>query len=121
VGLAHNDLAGNMIPPYTPQELVNLLDEHEIFVELSTDPETDYYRQENEVHRQVWQALADSGVEFSVGSDMHGEIDRVVDLADAHAYLEERGLIDRLITRRWDPELHMWRRRSNSKDDRNSR
>ena len=111
VGLAHNNLADNMIPPYTPQELADLLQEHGIFVELSTDPVTAYYARDDEANRQVWDALARSEVEFSVGSDTHEFIDQVTAVEDAHLFLDKRGLSERLITNRWDPELHMWRPR----------
>ena len=111
VGLAHNDLAANMIPPYTPHELASLLQEHRIFVELSTDPETAHYARGDEANVQVWDALAESEVEFSVGSDAHEYIDQVTAVEEAHHYLESRGLADRLITHRWDAEFHMWRPR----------
>jgi len=109
VGLAHNDLCVTLIPPYTPQELAGLLAEHAIFVELSTAPATVNYRATDPDHIVLWDALAQSRVRFSVGSDTHAAIDQVADVADAHRFLEGRGLLDRLITHWWDSEFHMWR------------
>jgi DNA polymerase (family 10) len=107
-GLAHNNLSQNFAESYTPEALVSLLQENRLFVELSTNPETMYYRDESPYNLQLWDALAESDVRFSIGSDAHRRIDDVAKVADAHAFLEERGLLDRLITIAWDPNTLLW-------------
>jgi histidinol phosphatase-like PHP family hydrolase len=109
VGLAHNHLARNLCPRYTPRELARLLQEHDIFVELSTAPHTAYYRDTTPLNLQVWDALADSDVWFSVGSDAHTSIDDVSGVGDAYRFLRDRGLLDRLITACWDSVRRRWK------------
>jgi histidinol phosphatase-like PHP family hydrolase len=111
VGLAHNHLARNFLPAWSPQELATTLQEHDVFVELSTAPETCTYRNVEPEDVAVWQALAEAGVRFSVGSDAHHSIEQVADVQDAHDFLAERGLLDRLITASWEPVLRTWRDR----------
>lgn len=107
VGLAHNDLSRNM-RGYTPERLVSLLQEHEVFVELSDNPLTAYYRGTDPHNVRLWHLLAESEVHLSVGSDTHGRIDDVANVRQAHRFLEERGLLDRLITNWWDPSRQTW-------------
>jgi histidinol phosphatase-like PHP family hydrolase len=107
-GLAHSNLSRNFAASYTPEQLVRLLEEHGLFVELSTNPETAYYRSQDSYTLRLWQVLAESKVRFSIGSDTHQHIDDVAQVADAHQFLEVRGLLDRLITADWDPERRTW-------------
>jgi histidinol phosphatase-like PHP family hydrolase len=107
-GLAHNNLRQNFAECYTPEVLIALLQEHHLFVELSTNPETLYYRDRDPYNTRLWDALAESEVRFSIGSDAHRRIDDVARVADAHQFLGERGLLDRLITAAWDPDARRW-------------
>jgi len=109
VGLAHNDLSRNMGPYYRVDELVSLLEEYDIFIELSTNPYTMYYKSSDADNRQLWRALAKSKVRFSIGSDTHGFIADVGYVRDACSFLRERGMIDRLITNWWDPDHRVWK------------
>jgi histidinol phosphatase-like PHP family hydrolase len=109
VGLAHNDLGANFSERYAPEALVELLDTNDLFLELSTAPQTGYYRAQDPYTHRVWTCLAESGVRYSVGSDAHGQIDAVAEVDDAHRFLEERGLEQRLITRWWDGAMRCWR------------
>ena len=107
-GLAHNNLNQNFAECFTPEALVSLLQEHHLFVELSTNPETLNYRDEDPYSARLWDALAESDVRFSIGSDTHRRIDDIARVADAHQFLQERGLLDRLITTAWDPDMRRW-------------
>ena len=113
VGLAHNDLCHNFGSLYTPEQLVELLEKHHIFVEVSTGQATTTYNRTDPQHIQLWDALAapQSTVRFSVGSDTHNRIDDIGNVAGAHRFLQERGLLDRLITTGWDPALRTWQDR----------
>ena len=108
VGLAHNHLSRNFGETYTPEELVALLEKHHIFIELSTGPLTCYYRDPAPYSLHLWDALAQSDVRFSIGSDTHDRIDDVAEVSNAHRFLQEHGLLDRLITARWDPGTRTW-------------
>lgn len=108
VGLAHNNLSENFAPSRTPGELVSVLQEHQIFVELSTSPLTQYYRDTDPYSLRLWGSLVESQVRFSIGSDTHGFIDHVANVRDAHRFLEERGALGRLITAWWDPSQRAW-------------
>lgn len=108
VGLAHSDLSRNFSSSYSPHELVALLQEHQIFVELSTRPQTRNYDLTDPYSVKLWVALAESEVLFSVGSDTHGRLDDVANLVGAHCFLETRNLLPRLITSRWDPTTRGW-------------
>ena len=107
VGLAHNNLRQNFAPIYAPGKLVSLLEEHDIFVELNSSL-AGYYEDRDPYNVLLWQALAASRVRFSVGSDTHEFIDDVGHVREAHRFLEERGLSDRLITSWWDPSRRAW-------------
>ena len=109
VGLAHNDLARNFASLYTPEQLVALLKDHRIFVEISTSPATTTYHRTDPYSVRLWEVLAESDVRFSVGSDTHNSIDDIANVAGAHRFLEERGLLDRLITNWWDPARQAWK------------
>ena len=108
VGLAHNNLSENFAPSRTPEELVSVLQENQIFVELSTSPLTQHYRDTDAYNLRLWGSLVESQVRFSIGSDTHGFIDDVASVGDAHRFLEERGALDRLITTWWDPSQRAW-------------
>jgi len=108
VGLAHNDLSHNFAPLYTPEQLVDLLERHDIFVELSTGPATATFDRTDAYSIRLWEVLAESDVRFSVGSDTHNRIDDLANVAGAHRFLEERGLLARLITNWWDPVRRAW-------------
>jgi histidinol phosphatase-like PHP family hydrolase len=108
-GLAHNDLSRNFASLYSPEQLVALLESHDIFVEISTAPATTTYTRSDPYSDHLWQVLAESAVRFSVGSDTHNRIDDMANVADAHRFLEERGLLGRLITNWWDPVWRTWR------------
>jgi histidinol phosphatase-like PHP family hydrolase len=108
VGLAHNHLSRNFGDSTSPEELVSRLAEHELFVELSTNPFTGYYKSSEPYNVRLWEALAESEVRFSVGSDTHGYIEQVAGVRDAHRFLEARGLLERLITARWDMLRQAW-------------
>jgi histidinol phosphatase-like PHP family hydrolase len=111
-GLAHNDLSRNFGGRFAPRKLVALLQEHDLFVELSTDPRTINYGGRDAYSRELWAALAESRVRFSIGSDTHAEIDEVSRVAHAYAFLQEQGLVQRLITADWDPVRRTWRDRA---------
>lgn len=107
-GLAHNDLARNFSEQYTPEHLAQLLEESGLFVELPTRSGTEYYRRDDPYTVRLWELLFEGGVRFSVGADTHRFIDDVARIDDAHHFLAERGLLDRLITASWDPDKRTW-------------
>jgi histidinol phosphatase-like PHP family hydrolase len=109
VGLAHNDLAANFSERYTPEALVELLEASDLFLELSTAPQHDYWRAQDDYTLRVWACLAESSVRYSVGSDAHQRIDAVGEIEDAHQFLEERGVRSQLITQWWHSALRYWR------------
>jgi histidinol phosphatase-like PHP family hydrolase len=109
VGLAHTDLGAAFARRYAPEALVEQLEANDLFVELPTGPGTHYYRAQDPYTLRVWECLAASRVRYSVGSDVHARIDDVGEIDDAHRFLEERGLRDRLITRWWEPTARRWR------------
>jgi histidinol phosphatase-like PHP family hydrolase len=109
VGLAHNNLSANLAERYAPEALVGLLEANDLFLELSTAPQHGYHRAQDDDTLRLWDCLADSSVRYSVGSDVHGRIDDVAEIDEAHQFLEERGLGERLITRWWEPTSRRWR------------
>jgi histidinol phosphatase-like PHP family hydrolase len=111
-GLAHNDLARNFADTHTPEELVQTLEENRLFVELSTRQGAMGYMSEEPYNLALWQALAGSEVLFSIGSDIHRFIDDVGDVATGHEFLARRGILDRVITTRWNSDTRTWSRRT---------
>ena len=97
----------------TNPDYVNLA-EQRIFIELSTaspyttgSPQTGqrvpYYRSDDAYTVALWAALREREVLFSIGSDTHADLAEVANIADAQAFLRERGWEDRLVT------AHYWR------------
>ncbi len=109
VGLAHNDLSANFSGGYAPEALVELLEANDLFLELSTAPGHGYHRAQDGYTLRVWECLAGSAVRYSVGSDVHGRIDDVAEVDDAHHFLDKRGLRQRLVTRWWEGTPRRWR------------
>jgi histidinol phosphatase-like PHP family hydrolase len=109
VGLAHSNLSANFAKRYAPEALVELLEQNDLFLELCTAPAHGYHRAQDPYTLRVWDSLAESEVCYSVGSDVHGRIDDVAEIDDAHEFLEERGLRERLLTRWWEPTSRRWR------------
>jgi histidinol phosphatase-like PHP family hydrolase len=108
-GLAHNDLSRNFAALYTPEELATILQQSGLFIELCTRPESINYTGAEPYDLQLWDLLARSKVYFSVGADAHRHIDQISNVADAHRFLGERGMLDRLITTLWDPTTRSWK------------
>ncbi|MBN1937858.1 MAG: hypothetical protein JW934_24605 [Anaerolineae bacterium] len=112
VGLAHNKLDRNFASIYPVNELAMLLAQHDMFVELSTCPQYANYGDQDAYSARLWQALQQNGIRFSIGSDTHHAAAEVVDVQEAHLFLQKRGLADRLITRDWDTTRQMWSSRA---------
>jgi histidinol phosphatase-like PHP family hydrolase len=110
VGLAHSNLSANFSERYAPEALVELLEANDLFLELSTAPEHRYHRAQDPYSLRVWECLAEGAVRFSVGSDVHGHIDDVAEVEDAHRFLDEHGLRERLITGWWQATRRRWRK-----------
>jgi histidinol phosphatase-like PHP family hydrolase len=108
VGLAHNHLSKNFAPYYSVKELVRALQDSDVFVELSTNPLTTYYADTDPYNIRLWQALAESSVRFSIGSDTHGFAADVARVENAYRFLENRGLQKQLITEWWNRSQHCW-------------
>jgi hypothetical protein len=70
------------------------------------------YMSEEPYNLALWQELAASEVLFSVGSDSHRFIDDVGDVDAGHEFLARRGILDRLITTRWNSNTRTWSRRT---------
>jgi len=108
VGLAHNNLSENFCSYYTADELAWALHEHDIFVELSTNPFTAYYKSTDPYSLELWKALAKHKVRFSIGSDTHDFAADVARVQNAHTFLENKGLLKQLITEWWNPRQKTW-------------
>jgi histidinol phosphatase-like PHP family hydrolase len=108
-GLAHNDFSRNFADLYTPAELVAILQEAGLFVELSTKAESINYAGTGPYDLRLWEVLARSEIYFSVGADAHRHVDEISNVADAHLYLRERGMLGRLVTTLWDPVTRSWK------------
>lgn len=114
VGLAHSFLARDLSHGATPQELARTLAEHEIFVELcpsqrnaARSPDSDtlipYYRYPGPYNEALWREVRDGDVLLSIGTDSHDRLSQIADVHDAWAYLQERELVDHLVTQRHWP------------------
>jgi histidinol phosphatase-like PHP family hydrolase len=108
VGLAHNHLCENFCAYYTIEELVHILQESDIFVELSTNPLTMYRTDSDSDNAHLWRAFAESEVRFSIGSDTHGFAADVARTEGAYRFLQRKGLADHLITEQWDSTSQRW-------------
>jgi histidinol phosphatase-like PHP family hydrolase len=107
-GLAHNALSRNFATLYTPEELVAILKESGLFVELSTRPGWINYQGAEPYDLSLWDLLAHSEVYFSIGADAHRHIDQISNVGEAHRFLAEWDLLDRLITTLWEPTTRTW-------------
>jgi len=112
VGLAHNFLARNFVPMLSATQLAQMLSEHRIFVELNTAEEYTaavspteepllYYRYPDPYNEAFFAACHEHEVLFSVGSDTHRYLEHVALVEDAHDFLREQHLAERLITKRF--------------------
>jgi histidinol phosphatase-like PHP family hydrolase len=108
-GLAHNDLARNFAALYTPDELAAILQESGLFVELCTRNGSINYRGAEPYENELWEQLAQRQVYFSVGADAHRQIDEIANVGDAHRFLAERNMLQRLITSLWNPSTRSWK------------
>ncbi len=114
VGLAHNPLARNFAPLMDAVDLVAALEDNEIFVELCPAHRNAifapdgrpvlHYRYPTPYNEALWAAFGRSRVLFSIGSDTHHSAAEVGVLNDAWEFLQERGLLDHLVTE------HFWKR-----------
>jgi len=100
VGLAHNDIGKNFRDTNSAS-LVNLLESHEIFVELCSSLRNSkfgkpYYRYAEQFFRN-----AGGRVAVSIGTDAHHEPAEVCDVADAVSFVKEMGLENSLVTQRY--------------------
>ncbi|NLS77843.1 MAG: PHP domain-containing protein [Chloroflexi bacterium] len=112
VGLAHTFFGQGFSGAGNAVDLARTLAEQRIFIELSTaSPYTTvssqtgrrvpYYRSDDAYTTALWAALREREVLFSIGSDAHADLAEVADIADAWAFLRERGWEDRLVTARY--------------------
>jgi histidinol phosphatase-like PHP family hydrolase len=108
-GLAHNNLTRNFGDRYSAAELVAILEEGGLFVELSTNPMSINFAGTDPYDLRLWELLADSDVYFSVGADAHWQIDEISNVAQAHRFMRERGMLERLITTLWNPVTRSWK------------
>jgi tyrosine-protein phosphatase YwqE len=113
VGLAHNPLARNFEMFLEAADLVATLEDHAVFVELSPSRRNAvfapdgrpvfHYRYPTPYNEALWEAFSSSQVLFSIGSDTHLSASEVGALDDAWEFLQERGLLDHLVTE------HFWK------------
>lgn len=113
VGLAHNPLARNFELLLEAEDLVAILEDHAIFVELCPARRNAVfapdgrpvlpYRYPTAYNEALWQAFSRSQVLFSVGNDTHHSAEEVGLVGDAWEFLQEHGLLDRLVTE------HFWK------------
>jgi len=112
VGLAHPFFGQGFAAALPAAELARVLTEQRIFIELSTalpyttvSPQTGqrvpYYRSDDAYTLTLMAALQDREALFSIGSDTHADLAEVADIANAQAFLRERGWEDRLVTARY--------------------
>jgi histidinol phosphatase-like PHP family hydrolase len=116
VGLAHT-LMARTFAALPAGQLAQTLGQQRIFVELSTASDymvalpsqersaasarVFYYRYPTPYHDSFFAACRDQDVLFSIGSDTHARREEVGDIADAQAFLAEKGLTGQLIAERY--------------------
>ena len=98
-GLAHNDISRNF-REIDYDALLNVLEDNEIFVELSASPRNSkfgrpYYR----FAVDFFHRLSSTEVLISIGTDTHTNIEEVGEINDAVSFVEESSLEENLITR----------------------
>lgn len=97
VGMAHNDLALNFTPRRYA-ELLDVLEEHEIFLELSPTLRncrgiTPYYYFAEDFFLQA----RGRSIFFSIGTDTHTDLNELGDIQNAWDFLVQLGLQDQIL------------------------
>jgi DNA polymerase (family 10) len=119
VGLAHTDVDRNFRERYRPAELACALAEGNIFLELCPSARNSwmmsspakerpsrflpYYRVDSEYTGEFFEEARKSGVLFSIGTDTHDSMEEMTQIQDAVEFLQEKGLQDNLVLRRFPP------------------
>jgi histidinol phosphatase-like PHP family hydrolase len=99
VGLAHNDIGRNFAE-IEPAVLIPVLETNHLFLELC--PSLRHSKLQRPLYRhslEFYTRLKGTGVELSIGTDTHDNLDDIGDIGDALAFVRELGLEKNLLGR----------------------